>query len=47
MGGQAVLICVKVSFSSNNFFISQPVYFILTHIVALVKTFCKHAVLRP
>ena len=27
-------ICVKVSFSSNNFVISQPIYFILTHIVA-------------
>ena len=27
-------ICVKVLFSSNNFFISQPIYFVLTHIVA-------------
>ena len=27
-------IWVKVSFSSNYFFISQPIYFILTHIVA-------------
>ena len=27
-------IWVKVSFSSNNFFICQPIYFILTHIVA-------------
>ena len=27
-------ICVKVLFSSDNFFISQPIYFILTHIVA-------------
>ena len=27
-------ICVKVSFSSNNFFISLPIYFILPHIVA-------------
>ena len=26
-------ICVKVFFSCNNCFISQPIYFILTHIV--------------
>jgi len=35
-GGHAVLrkICVKILFSSNNLFICQPIYFILTHIVA-------------
>ena len=35
----SLTICVKVSFSSNNFFISQPIYFILTHIVAYQDLF--------
>ena len=33
--------CVKGSFSSNNFFISQPIYFIFTHIVTQVKIFSQ------
>ena len=35
-GGWSLTICVW--FSSNNFSISQPIYFILSHIVAYVKT---------
>jgi len=31
LGGR---ICFNVSFSSNNFFISQPIHIILIHIVA-------------
>ena len=37
----SLTICVNVLFSPNNFFISQPIYFILTHIVAYVKTFSQ------
>ena len=43
----SLTICVKVLFFSYNLFISCQIYFILSHIVALVETFTlRHATLR-